>query len=150
MPCPVIANGNVVNVATGLAYHEQTGAAGLMIGRGAIRSPWLFEQLKQAFTGGEVYRPKRKDLYFYVSQLFEEVASEWTLYDERKHVNKMKKYMVYIAQGLDDDFEYRIRRAQSKDEFFCICDDFLQSEELLPDLPPEKSKLFCGFSELIK
>ena len=150
MPCPVIANGNVVNVDTGLAYHKQTGAAGLMIGRGAIRSPWLFEQLKAAFEGREVYRPTRKDLYFYVSELFDEVASEWTDYDERKHVNKMKKYMVYISQGLNEEFEYRIRRAQSKDEFFAICDDFLQSSDLLPDLPPENSKLFCGFGTLLE
>ncbi|RYD35723.1 MAG: tRNA-dihydrouridine synthase family protein [Verrucomicrobiaceae bacterium] len=39
MPCPVIANGNVVDVETGLSYLEQTGAAGLMVGRGAIRNP---------------------------------------------------------------------------------------------------------------
>ncbi len=39
MPCPVIANGNVVNVATGRAYHDKTQAAGLMIGRGGIRGP---------------------------------------------------------------------------------------------------------------
>ena len=49
MPCPVIANGNVVDVATGLAYLEKTGAAGLMIGRGAIRNPWIFAQLDAVF-----------------------------------------------------------------------------------------------------
>ena len=48
LTCPVIANGNVVNCQTGLSYLELTGAAGLMIGRGAIRNPWIFEQIRCA------------------------------------------------------------------------------------------------------
>src|SRR5690606_15176404 len=40
LPCPVIANGNVVDVPTGLGYLARSGAAGLMLGRGAIRNPW--------------------------------------------------------------------------------------------------------------
>ncbi len=40
MACPVIANGNIVDVPTALAYHRQTAAAGLMIGSGAIRNHW--------------------------------------------------------------------------------------------------------------
>jgi tRNA-dihydrouridine synthase len=51
MPCPVIANGNVVDVETGLSYLRQTRAAGLMIGRGAIRNPWIFKQLMASFEG---------------------------------------------------------------------------------------------------
>lgn len=150
MACPVVANGNVVNVATGLEYLNRTGAAGLMIGRGAIRSPWIFEQLKQSFSGERVTGITRNNLKEYVHLLFDEIASEWTIYDEGKHVNKMKKYMAYIAQGIDAEFEFRIRRSKSKAEFFQICEDLLTSEELIPDLPPENSKLFCGFSDLLK
>lgn len=150
MPCPVIANGNIVDVETGRSYHQQTGAAGLMLGRGAIRSPWLFEQLRASFEGREVKQASRRDLHFYIRRLFDEVASEWTDYEERRHVNKMKKYMVYIAQGLDEEFEYKIRRTHTASEFHSICDDFLLSDTLLPALPPEKSKLFSGFSELLK
>lgn len=149
MACPVIANGNVVNVATGLTYLKRTNAAGLMIGRGAIRSPWLFQQLRDSFLGNEVQQTTSHDLFKYIQLLFDEVASEWTDYDERKHVNKMKKYMVYIAQGLNEDFEYKIRRAQSKIEFYTICEDFLSDKFALPELPPEKSKLFCGFTKLL-
>lgn len=150
MDCPVIANGNVVNVATGQAYLKKTGAAGLMIGRGAIRSPWIFDQLRASFVGESPKGITRSDLHTYVRCLFDEVASEWTDYDERKHVNKMKKYMVYIAQGLDEEFEYQIRRAQSAEQFHQICTEFLSSEMLLPDTPPERSKLFCGFQGLLE
>jgi len=150
MPCPVIANGNVVNVDTGRAYHAKTNAAGLMIGRGAIRHPWIFDQLRASFAGEEIMMPTRQDLRRYVQLLFDETAAHWEEYEPRKHTNKMKKYMVYIAQGLDEEFEYQIRRAQSPEEFHAICDDFMSAPVELPDLPPEKSKLFCGFSGLLE
>ena len=149
MHCPVIANGNVVDVETGRAYLEQTGAAGLMIGRGAIRSPWIFEQLKASCEGREVKQILRRDLHGYIRLLFEAIAQERTRYEERRHVNKMKKYLVYIAQGLDAEFEYQIRRVQSAQDFHTVCDAFLLSEQLLPQRPSETSKLFCGFNALL-
>lgn len=149
MKCPVIANGNIVNAATGKAYHEKTNAAGLMIGRGAIRSPWLFQQLKASYAGEKVIQPSRRNLHEYISVLYAELAVEWIGYDEQKHVNKMKKYMIYIAQGLDEAFEYEMRRVRSEKEFFRICDHYLLNDDLLPDLPPENSRLFCGFTDLL-
>lgn len=149
MQCPVIANGNIVNVSTGRAYHAKTAAAGLMIGRGAIRSPWIFQQLKSSFDNEKVMQPNRRDLHEYVTVLFAELAVEWIGYDDAKHVNKMKKYMIYVAQGLDSAFEYEIRRVRCEKEFFRVCDHYLLNYEPLPDLPPENSKLFCGFTALL-
>lgn len=150
LPCPVIANGNVVDVTTARALHKQTSAAGLMIGRGAIRSPWIFRQIAASFTGREVIAPTRRTLLEYVRLLFDALAAEWHTFDEAKHVNKMKKYMIYIAQGLDAAFEHQIRRVRSKKEFFFTCRSFMENDEPLPDLPPENSKLFCGFSALLE
>ena len=47
MPCPVIANGHVHTAAQAEDVLLRTGARGLMIGRAAIRSPWLFAQIRQ-------------------------------------------------------------------------------------------------------
>ena len=60
MDCPVIANGNVVDIETGLAYLKQTQAAGLMVGRGAIRNPWIFQQLAQAMEGTTPIEPSMR------------------------------------------------------------------------------------------
>jgi tRNA-dihydrouridine synthase B len=43
---PVIANGDIRSAAGGLRVLEQTGAAGLMLGRGGIGEPMLFERLR--------------------------------------------------------------------------------------------------------
>lgn len=43
---PVIANGDIRSAASGLRVLKETGAAGLMLGRGAIGEPMLFERLR--------------------------------------------------------------------------------------------------------
>src|SRR2546425_3335959 len=46
MPCPVLANGNIYSAEKAAEVLAVTGAHGLMIGRGAIRNPWLFRQIR--------------------------------------------------------------------------------------------------------
>ena len=148
MSCPVIANGNVVDVATGKGMIRRTGASGLMIGRGAIRNPWIFDQLRASYCGNPPPQVTRADLLGYIMDLYQEIAAHAHAFDEPKHVNRMKKYLIYIAQGLDDGFEHQIRRATSADTFQRVCQDFLDNTEPIPALPPVNSKLFCGFDAL--
>src|SRR6266404_1826418 len=51
LPCPVLANGNVYSARNAREILDSTGARGLMIGRGAIRNPWLFHQIRQHQRG---------------------------------------------------------------------------------------------------
>ena len=149
MSCPVIANGNVVDVPTGAAYLRRTGAAGLMIGRGAIRNPWLFAQLRAHFEGGPAPAPGRRDLLDYVHRLYRETAAFHSAPCPTKQVQKMKRYMVFISTGIDEGrFEHRIRRTGTEAEFFTICHEHLDRDEPLPVRPPVESGVFCGFSAL--
>jgi tRNA-dihydrouridine synthase len=149
MPCPVIANGNVVDVGTGKAYLAKTGAAGLMVGRGAIRNPWIFSQLEAAFDGLPPIQPVGRDLLEYIRDLYDEMARETPKFDPPAHVQRMKRPLVYICQGLGDDFEQSIRRMKTPEDFSAICSGRLDNDEPLPECPPENSRLFCGFRELV-
>ncbi|RYD17561.1 MAG: tRNA-dihydrouridine synthase, partial [Verrucomicrobiaceae bacterium] len=148
MPCPVIANGNVVDVETGLNYLEKTGAAGLMVGRGAIRNPWIFAQLIAAFTGEAVPAPRYRDLWTYVQELHDELARESVKFDAMTHVQRMKKTLSYISHGLEGDFEYDMRRMKTPEDFEEVCRRHLDHDLPLPAKPPVDSKLFCGFADL--
>ena len=48
---PVIGNGDIVDVASAEAMLRQTGCDGLMIGRGALRNPWIFRELAAWMRG---------------------------------------------------------------------------------------------------
>lgn len=148
MPCPVIANGNVVDAATGLSYLAQTGAAGLMIGRGAIRNPWIFSQLLAAFGSVQGELPRYKDLWEYVLELYDELARETAKFNPLAHVQRMKKTLAYISHGLEGGFEYDMRRASTPEEFEEICRRHLDHDLPIPAKPPVGSKLFCGFEAL--
>ena len=149
MPCPVIANGNVVDTSTGLALLEQSQAAGLMIGRGAIRNPWIFSQLKAVFDGTAPPLPNHRDLLDYVFELYDELARETRRFVPNAHVQRMKKSLAYISHGLAGSFEFDMRRANTPDDFFRICRAHLDHDSPLPARPPAASKLFCGFDALI-
>lgn len=43
---PVIANGDIDSVEVGQRVLRETGSAGLMLGRGAMKDPLLFERLR--------------------------------------------------------------------------------------------------------
>jgi tRNA-dihydrouridine synthase C len=150
MPCPVIANGNVVDMETARAYHAATGAAGLMVGRGAIRNPWIFQQIEAAFSGKPYVRPTHRDLLGYIIELDEEVAAETRRFIADSHVQRLKKHLAYICHGLNEGaFEHEMRRVRSHAEFRDICTRHLDCSTPLPDLPPSPSRIFCGFEKLV-
>ena len=50
---PVLANGDITTAEGALTLLKETGCDGVMIGRGALGDPWLFEQVRGAFLGEE-------------------------------------------------------------------------------------------------
>ncbi|MDN5893371.1 MAG: tRNA dihydrouridine synthase DusB [Nocardioides sp.] len=51
---PVLGNGDIWEASDALRMVEQTGAAGVVVGRGCLGRPWLFRDLSAAFAGEEV------------------------------------------------------------------------------------------------
>ncbi len=135
MKCPVCANGHVYSADQALEVLNQTKARGLMIGRGVIRSPWLFDQIRQRLRGEPEKLPAGREVLSYVTALWESQAS----FDapERAQCERMKKFMNYIGEGVAPEFLHQIRRTETHDEFFRICREFLDHDRPLPLQPPE-------------
>jgi tRNA-dihydrouridine synthase len=132
MPCPVIANGNVHSAAKAAEVLRLTGAKGLMIGRGAIRNPWLFDQIRQHLRGETVSHPAGRDVLAYVHRLFD--ATTTPVVRESAQVQKMKKYMNFLGLGVEPtgQFLHRIRRCDTRAGFFAICAEFLSHDDPMP------------------
>lgn len=140
MNCPVIANGNVHSAASAESVLADTNACGLMIGRGVIRNPWMFTQIRQRLAGQPVFVPTGRDALAYVRDLFETVKQ--VDYNERGHITRMKKYMNFFGVGVDPDgrFLHEVRRATTEKTFFELCERFLDHDQLMP-LEPFDLKL---------
>jgi tRNA-dihydrouridine synthase len=68
---PVIANGDIRTVEDGLRVLEQTNAAGLMLGRGAIADPLLFQRIRNRITGQPDRTERAAMLRHYLTGLVE-------------------------------------------------------------------------------
>ena len=66
---PVIANGDIWSVAQGRQVLEQTGAAGLMLGRGAITDPLLFQRLRGRANPAPGVDERRTELGRYLREM---------------------------------------------------------------------------------
>ena len=95
--CPVLANGNVYSAQKAAEVLMITGARGLMIGRGVIRNPWLFRQIREHQRGETMFIPRGAEVLAYVRALYEAVCSPAAR--ESAQVQKMKKYMNYLGVG---------------------------------------------------
>jgi tRNA-dihydrouridine synthase B len=128
LPCPVLANGEVSSATRGLEVLGTTRARGLMIGRGAIRNPWIFLQLKQLQRGEQLFVPRGHDVLAYVRALYEITCPAEVR--EAAQVQKMKKYMNFIGDGVDPEgcFLHDIRRVSTRADFFSVCDRFLDHD----------------------
>ena len=126
--CPVLANGNITSAARASAVLTQTKAAGVMIGRHAIRNPWIFRQCREVFSGTPLTRVSLSDVREYIERLFR--ATDFPGLLERYHVNKMKKYLNFVGQSVDPTgaFLHDMRRAETELELFSICDRHLLAE----------------------
>jgi len=127
LDCPVLANGSVDDGRSGLELLRLTGARGLMVGRGAIRNPWVFRQIREALAGREPFQPSRRDVLVYIDDLYRSVCTPDAT--DRQQVQKMKKYLNFIGAGVSAEFLYEIRRVVTKAEFFETCERYLDDSE---------------------
>ena len=130
--CPVLANGNVTSAIAAGAVLTQTGAAGVMIGRAAIRNPWIFQQTRQYLSGQPVTIVTLVSVRDYIERL-RQAATAATI-PERARVSHMKMYLNYIGQSVDaaGAFLSEMRHAHTEAELFGTCDRYLLSH---PDQP---------------
>ncbi len=120
--CPVLANGNVTSAASAIAVLAQTQAAGVMIGRSAIRNPWIFSQIREALAGKEVSIVKFSQVREYIDRLHQ--LQKVRSVPEKSRVSHLKMYLNHIGQSIDAEgvFLRDMRKAQTEAELFGICD----------------------------
>ncbi len=139
--CPVLANGNLTSADRAAGILARTGAAGVMIGRHAIRNPWIFRQCRErlaaasapgAAAGAGIFQPTLGDVRDYVDVLFRATAVPGL--PGGLQVARMKKYLNFVGQSVDPAgaFLHDMRRAQTEAELFAVCDRHLGAEPARP------------------
>jgi tRNA-dihydrouridine synthase len=141
LACPVLANGNVHGPDQAMELMAKTGVRGLMIGRGAIRNPWLFGQIRQRQCGEPVTLPTGRQVLAYIHELWE--AEVTTGVAETAQVQRLKKFMNFIGEGAvpAEQFLYEIRRVTTKAGFFEICARYFDHDERMTLEPVQREDM---------
>ncbi len=112
---PVIANGDIFTAEDALLTLEQTGADGLMIARGALGNPWIFEEISAAMDGKVYASPDENErIRVAIAQLEDMIAKK----GERVGLAEAKKHMAWYTKGMrgSADMRSRIMNASTADE----------------------------------
>ncbi|HCQ55655.1 MAG TPA: tRNA dihydrouridine synthase DusB [Clostridiales bacterium] len=102
---PVIGNGDIVDEESALKMFEYTGVDGIMIGRGAMGNPWIFEQIKYFIeNNNKMPRPDNKEKYEIIKQHIELNIKEK---GEIVGINEMRKNISAYTKNMPEASKFR-------------------------------------------
>lgn len=132
---PIIANGDLTTAKKALQVAEFTGAKGVMVGRHAIRNPWIFRQIKELNRGEKMFEPALLDVYEYVEKIRDKIIMKNP--QIRYADGRMKKFLNFIATGVDEDgnFLTEMRHVRGIDALMECCKRHLLENPAKPFAP---------------
>ena len=94
---PVIANGDINTPAQAKAVLSATGAAGIMVGRGAQGNPWIFRQINDYLQGAQSTPIAQDTIIATVLHHFEGI---YALYGQEAGVRIARKHFAWYLAAL--------------------------------------------------
>ena len=102
---PVIANGDINSIDDAETALEQSGADGVMIGRGAYGKPWLLGQVMHWLETGE--RRPDPSIEEQYTVIIEQYDAMLDLYGSVTGANVARKHIGWYTKGLHGSAEFR-------------------------------------------
>ena len=122
---PVIANGDIFTAYDAKSMLEETGASAVMVGRGSQGNPWIFRQINELFSTGEVLtNPTAEER---ISLAMEHITLMCQLKGEYIGIREARKHGSWYIKGLSGAAQLRnkINTATSLEEMQSILSELL-------------------------
>jgi len=101
---PVIGNGDIFEPSHALKMSHETGCDGVMIGRGAIGNPWIFNQIQHLDRGIHVSSPHLSERRSFIMEHFRALAD---LMGPHRAARSMRGLLLWYTKGLPHSSRFR-------------------------------------------
>lgn len=98
---PVVGNGDIWYAELALRMFEQTRCDAVMLGRPALRNPWIFRQISELLAAREPYRPSGRDVAAHLARLAAGLAAR-AKEPGSKPVGPLKEQLGYLLRATPD------------------------------------------------
>ena len=124
MTIPIIGNGDITSAQKAADYFDRYGVDGIMVGRGAIGAPWIFREIDQYLTTGEITPLSDTEK---MNILRRQIQESIDRIDEYRGILHIRRHLAAtpLLKGIPNFKETRIRmlRADTLDELSKILDE---------------------------
>ncbi|MBR5788083.1 MAG: tRNA dihydrouridine synthase DusB [Muribaculaceae bacterium] len=124
MTIPIIGNGDITSAQKAADYFERYGVDGIMVGRGAIGAPWIFREIDQYLTTGEITPLSDTEK---MNILRRQIQESIDRIDEYRGILHIRRHLAAtpLLKGIPNFKETRIRmlRADTLEELSKILDE---------------------------
>ena len=124
---PVIGNGDVIDEESAKYMFEYTGVDGIMIGRGTMGNPWIFEQIQHYLeTGEKLPSPTNQEKY---EILKEHIELDIRYKGEVVALNEMRKHIAWYTKNMPNSSSFRnyINKINTKDELLSVIKEYFET-----------------------
>lgn len=120
---PIIGNGDIVTARQALLRKEQSGVDGIMIGRGALKNPYIFIEALRLMNGEKALDPAEKNYFGLILELKDLLVKHC---DDHIVQIQLKKFAAWFATGYPGAAGLRknIYQSHSTDEIMSFAKDF--------------------------
>jgi tRNA-dihydrouridine synthase len=124
---PVIANGDIFTAADGHRVLTETNAVGLMLGRGAINDPFLFERLRGNASAEIDASARRAELYSYLHALLPRYQELFC--GDQQVLSKMKEVLCQVRESASERPARQLLRSRTLAQFVERLENFFSGGE---------------------
>ena len=119
---PVIGNGDVVDAASAMRLRDVSGCDGVMLGRGALGNPWIYQEVAAALSGQPL--PARPTMRERKQTLLRHIDLQ--LQYEERPLGHLRRILCWYFKDLPGvaSFREQAHRAQSVDEMRSLVASF--------------------------
>ncbi len=123
---PVMGSGDILSPSQALALKKQTHCDAIMIGRQALRTPWIFKQIKEMEAGGPPSQPDPEERRGWLISYWQWIEEN---YQGSAQIKALRRTLFVLTRGLPASGEFRqnVALARSKERLKVLFEEYFDT-----------------------